>query len=321
MPQVSSAPVRARNAVIRAFTEDWGLKLLALGLSVALFSLVHGDVDAQRSIYVDVVALLPPPESGKMLVSEVPAQVKVTLRGSRSKLSGLSRDDLSPLQLDLRGATSGAYYIDPNLLDVGSGIRVLDITPSSLSLTWAATAEKRVAVQVQLEGAPHKGTQVGTVEVSPPYVTLRGPEGVLQTLSTVSTEPVSLVGLGPGRHTRRVPLQPLPQHVTVLEDSSVEAVVPIVPVVGERTLRRLEVATMGETVVTVRPDVVSMRLRGPEDALDEIDPRAIVPYIDASLAPPSGTRAIDVQVRGLPAGVEVAEIIPASVLVGIKGKP
>jgi hypothetical protein len=46
-----------------------------------------------------------------------------------------------------------------------------------------------------------------------------------------------------------------------------------------------------------------------------------VPYIDASLAPPSGTRAIDVQVRGLPVGVEVAEIIPASVLVGTKGKP
>jgi len=69
------------------------------------------------------------------------------------------------------------------------------------------------------------------------------------------------------------------------------------------------------------------RFRGPwpgQDVApdhDEIDPRAIVPYIDASLAPPSGTRAIDVQVRGLPAGVEVAEIIPASVLVGIKGKP
>lgn len=315
------APANVRGGLLRVLTDDWGLKLLALGMSVALFSLVHGDVDAQRSIYVDVVALLPPPESGKMLVSEVPAQVKVTLRGSRSKLSGLSRDDLSPLQLDLRSATTGVYYIDSSVLDVGSGIRVTDITPSSLTLTWAATAEKRVAVQVQLDGVPHKGTQVGTVEVSPPYVTLRGPEGVLQTLSTLSTEPVSLTGLAAGQHKRRVPLQPLPQHVTVLEDSSVEAVVPIVPVVGERTLRRLEVATVGETVVSVRPDVVSMRLRGPEDVLDEIDPRAIVPYIDAALAPDSGTRALDVQVRGLPEGVEVAEIIPASVLVGLKGKP
>ena len=311
----------ARGAIVRAITDDWGLKLLALGMSVALFSLVHGDVDAQRSIYVDVVALLPPPESGKMLVSEVPAQVKVTLRGSRSKLSGLSRDDLSPLQLDLRSATNGPFYIDASVLDVGSGIRVTELNPSAFSLTWAATAEKRVAVQVQLDGAPHKGTQVGTVEVVPPYVTLRGPEGVLQTLSTLSTEPVSLTGLIAGRHTRRVPLQPLPQHVTVLEESSVEAVVPVVPVVAERTLRRLEVATVGETVVTVRPEVVSMRLRGPEEALDEIDPRAIVPYIDASLAPASGTGAVDVQVRGLPAGVEVAEIIPASVLVGLKGKP
>jgi hypothetical protein len=315
------APARPRSPVLRVFTDDWGLKLLALGMSVALFSLVHGDVDAQRSIYVDVVALLPPPDSGKMLISEVPAQVKVTLRGSRSKLSGLSRDDLSPLQVDLRSANTGAYYIDTSVLDVGSGIRVIDIIPSTLALTWAATAEKRASVQVRLEGTPHKGLQVGTIEVTPAYVTLRGPEGVLQTLSTLSTEPVSITGLAAGQHKRRVPLQPLPQHVTVLEDSSVEAVVPIVPVIGERTLRRLEVATVGELVLSVRPEVVSMRLRGPEDVLDEIDPRAIVPYIDAALAPESGTRALDVQVRGLPAGIEVAEIIPASVLAGIKGKP
>src|SRR5690349_4791120 len=125
------------SALTRAFTENVGLKLLALALSLMLFSLVHSDVDAQRSIVLDVVALLPPPSSGKMLISDLPAQVKVTLRGSRSRLSTLARGELAPIQMDLRDASSGYYYLDPRQVDLGSNVRVLEITPSMVPLTWA----------------------------------------------------------------------------------------------------------------------------------------------------------------------------------------
>ena len=72
------------NPFVSAFTENVPLKLLSLALSVLLFSIVHSDQDGQRSIFVDVVALLPPPGSQKMLISDIPHQVKVTLRGSNS---------------------------------------------------------------------------------------------------------------------------------------------------------------------------------------------------------------------------------------------
>jgi YbbR domain-containing protein len=317
----SRAP-RARS-FSRLVTDNFGLKLLSLAASVLLFSLVHSDVDAQRSIFLDVIALLPPTGSGKMLISELPAQVKVTLRGSRSRLSALSRDELSPIQMDLRGANTQPYYVfAPRTIPVGSAVQVAEITPSIVPLTWAVAGERRVPVHVQLEGELDKTLNLrgDELDADPAYVTLRGPEHALKALNTVSTEPVSLLGLGLGEHRRRVPLEPLPEHVAYVEDTAVEVRVLIEPAMSERTLRRLEVAAIGEGNVALRPNHVEVTLRGPQNLIGELEPDVIVPYVELDPAAAAGTHSADVKLRGVPAGVTVVRILPPSTLVWFKGK-
>jgi YbbR domain-containing protein len=317
---VTSAP--PRSAVVRALTDNLGMKALALFLSVVMFAVVHSDVDAQRTIYVDVVALLPPPDAGRMLISEVPAQVRVTVRGSRGKLAELSRDSLGPLQLDLRDGRTGSHEIEAAQLAVGSGVRVTDITPPALRLTWADAAEKQVAVNPELRGSLEKDHRLGEVASTPAMVTLRGPKQVLSQMTTVSTDEISLIGMGNGRQARRVDLQPLPRFVSYVEGSSVEVLVDVEAVVADRRLRRLSVAVVGQGgPVSLRPDEVTVRVQGAEDVLEDLDPRAIVPFVDLANTEPSGTHPLSVQVRGLPAGVEVAEVVPESILVTSKGKP
>jgi hypothetical protein len=84
-------PVSRTASFIKLLTQNGRLKLLSLALSVGLFSIVHSDQDAQRSLFVDVVTVLPPPSKGRMLISEIPDQVKVTLRGSRTRISAIDR--------------------------------------------------------------------------------------------------------------------------------------------------------------------------------------------------------------------------------------
>jgi YbbR domain-containing protein len=313
---------RLRGELLRALTDNVGLKALAFGLAVVLFAVVHSDVDAQRSIYLDVVALLPPPDAGRMLVSEVPAQIRVTLRGSRSRLSELSRDSLGPIQLDLRDGRTGYHQIEGKQLGLRTGVRVSEISPSMLTLSWADAAEKRVSVQPELRGTLDKGWKLGPVTATPAFVTLRGPEQVLAQITTVSTDEVPLLGLNAGHQARRVELQPLPRFVTYVEGSSVEVAVSVEPVVAQRQLRRLTVAVVGQSgPVGVRPDEVTVRIHGAEEVVEDVDPRAVVPYVDLASSDASGTHPLPVQVRGLPVGVEVAEIIPESVLVTPKGKP
>lgn len=104
-----SAPAK-KSFLMRALTDHLGLKLVALVASVGLFVIVRGTEDAQISISVDVVALLPPPSTERMLVSEIPDEIRVTLRGSRSVLNAVRRDGMQPIQMDLRDASAHFYY-------------------------------------------------------------------------------------------------------------------------------------------------------------------------------------------------------------------
>ncbi len=311
----------ASPAWVEAVTHNFGLKMLALALSILLFSLVHSDVDAQRSIFVDVVALLPPPGSDAMLISELPAEVKVTLRGSRSKLSELSRDDFPAIQMDLREAAAGLHYFDPADVEVSGNVQVVEIDPPNVPLTWAVSAEKQVDVRLRLDGELDKGLKLrDDGQVRPARVTLRGPEDRLADLDTVTTSMVSLDGLGVGTHGRRVPLQPLPEHVVYLEDTAVDVTLGVEPIVAERRFKRLRVEALGEVDVRLRPERVTVSLRGGQEALDELDADALVPYVELDPETEPGTRPIDVLVRGVPDGVEVVEVTPTSVLARVKGK-
>ena len=318
-PSMPPAPRRALFQ--RVFSENWGLKLLALGLAIALSSVVHSDTDAQRSIYLDVVVLLPPPKSGRMLVSDVPAQVKVTLVGSESKLRSLSRDDFSPVQLDLRTGNPETYVIDPREISVRSGVQVSAVSPSTIPLTWAVAAEKRVPVRVQVVGSLEKHTRLrGEYEVEPEYVTLRGPDERLKSIASVLTEPIALTGLGLGSHTRKVPLERSPEHVTIVDAKSIVVRFVVVPLLAERALGRLAVAALGDGRARLRPSRVSVVLRGPEDVMKELSPEQVVPYVE--LKPGGGTamQSYDVRLRGLPEGAEVVRIAPSSVLARVEGK-
>lgn len=310
---------RKRRPFAGLVTDNFGLKAASLGLAIVLFSLVHSDVDAQRSILVDVVALLPPPGAAKMLVSELPSQVKVTLRGSHSRISGLSRDDFPAVQMDLQDGEKSYFYFDPSSIEVGGNIQVVEVSPSTVPLTWATSAERRVPVEVSLSGALRSGLTVEKPKVRPARVTLRGPDKTLDGIESVSTEDFSLDGLEAGRHTRKVPLQALPDYVSYVEDVAVEIELIIEPKVSERTLRRIDVAAVGAASVVLRPPRVAVTLKGPQDELAVLDPDSVVPYVEVDAAQDSGTLPSEVKVRGVPEGFEVVRVTPASVLVRRKG--
>ncbi|MGD8858957.1 MAG: CdaR family protein [Myxococcales bacterium] len=304
----------------RLITENLGLKLVALMLAVLLFSLVHSDVDAQRTLYVDVVALLPPPGSNRMLVSGLPDQVKITLRGSRSRLSAIGREDIPPLQMDLRDGHADYYQFEPGDVDVDGNVQVVDVDPASVTLTWADRAEKRVPVRLRVDGKLGEGLRLrdGAI-IRPSSVGLRGPDSRLDEIEAVSTAVVSIDGYGTGTHTRRVPLQALPEYVSYTEDTAVDVQFVVEPEVSERTFKRLRVAAVGDARAMLRPDRVTAVVRGPRDLLGELDPEALVPYIDLDPEAPPGTRPYEVKIRGLPDGVEIVRISPASVLARVKG--
>lgn len=306
-----------RSWLARLLFDNYPLKLLALLLSIALFSLVHSDQDAQRSLYVDVVALLPSPTANLMLVSDLPTQVRVTLRGSRSRIAALQRDDFAPIQMDLREAGRRRFYFDQSSIDVSGPVQVLGVDPASVELVWVARAERRVPVRARLRGNPEPGFIVKQpLTVTPANATIHGPEDEVNAIAEVFTEEISIEGLKQGTHQRRAQLQPLTTgHAKYRDEPSVDVQVEIVAQQGQRVVRHLELAVLGAVQATLRPNVVSVTLNGPVSDIGHIAADELVPYVDLSEATPSAPFApAEVKLRGVPDGVAVSKIAPATVL-------
>lgn len=310
------SPAIARRSRLSRLTDNMGLKLLSLVLSIALFSIVHSDQDGQRSLFVDVVATLPPPDSGYMLVSDLPHQVKVTLRGSKARLSELQRGEVGPIQMDLTDTARRFFYFGPASLDAPGSFQVTEIEPSTVGLEWVKAAEQRVAVDPMIAGELGPGLAVRQpVQVQPGVVTVRGPVDAVAGLTSVRTDIIDVEGMSLGAHGLRVPLQPLPEHMSYLGDVMVEVQLVVQPELSERTFRRLSVASVGEGDASLRPRVVAVTLRGPKGRLEAYDTELLVPFVELSQVAEAGTKPVPVKLRGDLEGIEVLKIVPAEVLV------
>ena len=176
-------------------------------LSLLLFSLRAQRRRRAALDLLDVVALLPPPGSGKMLISELPAQVKVTLRGSRSQAEQpVARravaDPDRPARLPKGDASTAITTSTRRRSTSAATCSVTEISPAMVPLTWAEAGERRVPVQVAARRRARQAAQTAQATSRSTRATSRcAAREALRALNTVSTEPVSLVGLEIGEHT------------------------------------------------------------------------------------------------------------------------
>jgi YbbR domain-containing protein len=313
----SSDSVTWLARVQRVVLQNIGLKTFSLLVAIALFTVVHGSEAGQRSLHVPVVALLPPESSGKVLVGEIPDKVKLTLSGSRSVLNSI--DSVDPVQIDL---TDGRryFYFEPGTFGLPAGINV-QVTPAALTLEWETRLERKLAVRPQVSGAPNAALELADKPVATPAkVTVSGPRSVVEAMTEVLTEPVSLAELPEGAHRRRVPLLTLPKHVTASQTSEINVDFTLEAKRAQRRLRRLPITAVGVAgPVSVRPLNVDVVVAAPERTLEELDPEHVVPVVElAGINLSSGVVSVPVKLRGLNESVRVLRIEPSEALVRVR---
>lgn len=316
MKNQSASPITLRGL----FIDNLGLKVTSLVIAMAIFWLVRGSEEAQRSVFVDVVAVTPPDSAERMLTSDLPAKVRLTLRGSRSLLNTLRADSIPPVQVDLSNNSSDLYYFESEAFELPGGMEVLQVAPPTIPLTWADRGRRSVPVAAQLTGQPEAGLMIVSTSVSPESLMLRGPAPQLSGFDQVLSSAINLATLPVGRHERRVPIAPLPAYMEVegtrsRDEVFVTVTIEIAQEIAERTFSRAEVAALGN-VRELRPSRVRLIVRGAPTLVAAMEPSSVVPYVEASqLDPAAGAQSLPVRVRGLPRGVELVRVEPEEVLV------
>jgi hypothetical protein len=301
----------ATDQLRSAFAENLGLKLLSFACALLMYSLVHSSQDAQRSMSASLVVTLPPGSGNRVLINQLPPQVRLLLRGSPAKLDDLHADDLG-VQADIASTTERFLRLDPKVVHTPPGVRVEAIDPATIELVWEDLITRDVPIQVGVVGSPAPGFMVKGVPVAEPgVVRAHGPKSEVLGLQYARAAAFEVNGLTEGPYQRQLLIDTPPPRVTY-DANIVKVTTQIMREVVERPFIRLPVIVVGPPKAKTLPADVDVRLVCPPEVVRALRPEQVVPHVEEKQATPSGSES-------LPVVVQVdrceAHVTPAAVIV------
>jgi YbbR domain-containing protein len=304
------------------FVRDWSLKALAVLLGALSFYVIRGAVSFEVPYNIPLEIRVEP---GIAILDQSLKTVDVTFRGSQENLRHLDQKQIKVVvQPKARGiAGSETVPIVPENVKGMSGVRVVSVRPSEVTLTFDHEVQKEVAVlKPKAIGRPLMGR--ARIEYEPHTVMLHGPQRRLETISALSTEPVDVDGRVES-FTRKVRvLSPGDAWVAQIDPPEVSVSVAIMHESAAVLLTNVAVlAAMppgSREEVRVEPAAVSVSLEGSPDALDDVAKEAVQVVVSCGGLEPGRSYELPVRAQ-LPPDLELqAEVDPPMVKVTVKGK-
>lgn len=278
-----SARSELRDQLRAAFMENLGLKVLSLACAVVLYALLHGSEMAQRTFSISLISIMPP-GANRQLLSPLPTEVGITLKGPRKQLDELHADDIGSAHLDLSSGRDAKIDLDPSMFHIPTGLTVEQIIPLSINVHWDDVVSKAIPVQVPCTGEPSSGNTIkDAVMTEPAEVQARGPRSIIDVLQFARAAPFDVSGLALGTHRRKLALDKPPSLVTYDVDQ-IAASVQIARQVISRPFVRLRVEVLGPLRGTTRPSTVTVIATGTAEDLSALSPDAVVPRVEPKTA-------------------------------------
>jgi hypothetical protein len=285
--------------ILARLTENWSLKVISLVIALAVYVVLHSGGDQQRTIDIDVNQA-PLKDGSKILLTNIPSRVRVTVRGPRALIEDIPTID--SIDVDLNGEPTTVHF-DTASLKLPPGLQKVGVAPPYIHLRWDTKVQKRVKVEPSTSQPP-EGLQLKNLTVSPDTAVIAGPKSRIDTIQKLHTTILDLKDRVVGTH-----LQKLAVDVSADADPNmvktdlefVEARFELVPETKTRTFLNIPVLAMKGKGVTLRPRNVSVVVTCPPKRTDELTAEAIVPKIDLELLGPDfakkGPEDADVKVE------------------------
>jgi hypothetical protein len=299
----------------RSLLSNLVLKLVSLALAVLLFVVVHSEKQATTQASIDVAYTLPP---GQLLSTRPPTTVRVGVVGPISRLQRFRSEELGSLTLDLTNAREGYFKFNDDMLVLPAGLKVAFIRPGGFQLRFEPAHRRMLPVHLELEGRPAEGYRVTARSVRPSRVMVSGPRRVVAGLGLLHTQPLSLEGAD---HSLREWVAVMaPPGVHKIEPESVEAQVTVAAVQSEAVLKEVRVTVADSEGRSGQPSpaTITVRVQGPAHLVSSLRPGSLVARV-ATGAGQTGRVAAKPTIQGLPPGVKVQRVQPATILVRLGG--
>jgi YbbR domain-containing protein len=244
----------------------------------------------------------------------------VVASGPQSQLGRVARA-VARVQIFESGIDVRQPQVDLVPVDIdGREVESVELTPATVSVeinVRAVESSKTVPIRPVVTGTPAEGSEVTSVSVQPAVVTIFGAQRVIEDVTEITTEPISLDGASQTL-TRDAELV-LPGGTRVARDADTPVVsITIDQEIATRTLAVGVVCTDVPEGKSCIPELsqVALTVRGRANLLAGLDPADLTPTLDAS-GLDDGEHELTPTVQ-LPEGVRLVSISPGTVTVVIE---
>lgn len=158
------------------------VKLFALVGAVILWLFVMQDQNPMIETSYNVpITMLNAPEGSKIDLSD--ETVKIKLRGARSALTVIDRDELKAV-INLAGLEAGTHHIKVHTV-IPQGVEAEEVSPDMIDVTIDPIVQRTVEINLIRAGQTPQDMAVASVTPSSPSVTIEGPRSAVQSVAQV----------------------------------------------------------------------------------------------------------------------------------------
>jgi YbbR domain-containing protein len=176
-----------------SYVQNVRLKAIALLLAIVSWGVVTQITNNETGI-TDVPVVINIPEGWAIRDQDV-RTVDLTFRGTREDLLRLDERTIQ-LEVDLRDEeflSTRSVRLTPRMVTTtASNARVTKIEPDTVNLSFGREGSKDLPVLVTQSGQPPQGLTIESIQVEPSVVTLYGEQEVLETVSSLQTNPLNV---------------------------------------------------------------------------------------------------------------------------------
>jgi YbbR domain-containing protein len=177
-----------RNILI----DNWGIKLVSLGLSLTLWFYVTSKGKTEMTLTVPLELRNIPQDMA--VVGNVAGSLEVRIQGQERVLRDNTVADKTVGIIDLSTAKVGenTVHISPDDIKRPPDVAVSHMSLSEIKVKLEPVVQKTFRLNPVMHGAPAAGYRLAKIIVTPPKITVEGPESLMSALNRLQTMPIDI---------------------------------------------------------------------------------------------------------------------------------
>jgi YbbR domain-containing protein len=181
------------------FVENWGIKLISLGLSLMLWFYVTSKGKTEMTLTVPLELRSIP--QNMAVVGPVASSLEVRVQGQERVLRDITTGKKLVGILDLSMTKEGENVVrlSPDDISRPSEVAVTHMSLSEVKVRLEPLIRKTFRLKPVVHGVPASGYRLKNIVITPPKISVEGPSSVIKMLDSLQTMPIDIQGAAEDR--------------------------------------------------------------------------------------------------------------------------